>query len=47
MTDLAEPTEMIGNKSVVSEGNRAFHSVDDELKSNEWILADNGTVVSK
>lgn len=47
MTDLAEPTEMIGNKSVVSEGNRAFHTVGDELKGCEWSLADKGTVVSK
>lgn len=47
MTDLAKPTEMIGNKSVISEGNRAFHTAGDELKGCEWSLADKGTVVSK
>lgn len=47
MTDLAEPTEMIGNKSVVSQGNMAFNTVGYELKGCEWSLADKGTVVSK
>lgn len=47
MMDLAEHTEMIGNKSVDSQGNRAFNTVGYELKGCERSLADKGTVVSK